>query len=123
MSLSSPLKKARGLGSAREGVQHWWIQRLSALPLIPLGLWGVFSLAKLGGEGFPEWLSNPAHAWALAVLVVLGLYHGYLGMQVVIEDYVHHKIMKLMLILGMQMITGIAILSSLASLFDIVAGR
>jgi succinate dehydrogenase / fumarate reductase membrane anchor subunit len=91
MSLRSPLRRVTGLGSARGGAAHWYAQRVTAVALVLLGLWFVFSLATLGGashERMVLWLSTPL-ASALAVLLVLtAAYHALLGLQVVIEDYV-----------------------------------
>jgi succinate dehydrogenase / fumarate reductase membrane anchor subunit len=94
MSLRSPLRRVTGLGSARGGAAHWYAQRVTAVALVLLGLWFVFSLATLGGashERMVLWLSTPL-ASALAVLLVLtAAYHALLGLQVVIEDYVADK--------------------------------
>ncbi|MDJ0928418.1 MAG: succinate dehydrogenase, hydrophobic membrane anchor protein [Gammaproteobacteria bacterium] len=92
MSLQTPLRRVLGLGSAKEGSGHWWAQRLTAVALVPLGLWFVF--AALGLEhGQHEivraWIAEPANSILLILLVITLLYHSYLGLQVVIEDYVH----------------------------------
>ncbi|HZS84234.1 MAG TPA: succinate dehydrogenase, hydrophobic membrane anchor protein [Stellaceae bacterium] len=97
-SLRSPLGKAIGLGSAKEGVVHWWRQRLSAVALVPLALWFVASLiAHLGGDraGLVAWLHAPVPAILMILLVGTVFYHTVLGVQVVIEDYVHHEAAKL----------------------------
>jgi succinate dehydrogenase / fumarate reductase membrane anchor subunit len=94
MNLRSPLRRVTGLGSARGGSAHWYAQRVTAVALVLLGLWFVFSLATLGGASHDRvvgWLSAPL-ASALAVLLVLtAAYHALLGLQVVIEDYVADK--------------------------------
>lgn len=94
MSLRSPLRSVTGLGSARGGAGHWYAQRVTAVALVLLGLWLVFSLATLGGashERVVAWLSSPFNS-ALAVLLVLtSAWHALLGLQVVIEDYVADK--------------------------------
>ena len=98
MSLRSPLGRARGLGSAKEGVEHWWHQRLTALALIPLSLWFVASVAFMAGMDhatFIAWVGNPLVAVLLVLLIVALFYHLKLGVQVVIEDYVHHPAAKL----------------------------
>ena len=92
MSLRTPLAKVRGLGSAKEGTDHFWMQRLTAIALVPLTLWFVISIIGLIGAGYGEftgWLSSPLSGGLMILLVVATFYHAYLGVQVVIEDYVH----------------------------------
>jgi succinate dehydrogenase / fumarate reductase membrane anchor subunit len=92
MSLQSPLGRVLGLGSAKAGFHHWWGQRLSAAALAPLGLWFVFSVAGLPITDYPAvaaWVAEPLHAILLLLFVLTLLYHSSLGVQVVIEDYVH----------------------------------
>ena len=92
--LRSPLKRAAGLGSAHDGVGRWWLERLTAVALVPITLWFVASIIALGGRGHAAvvaWLREP---WAtlLMVLLLATLFaHLSLGLQVVIEDYVHSK--------------------------------
>ena len=113
--MRSPLGRAIGLGSAKEGVDHWWQQRLTAIALVPLGLWFVASLlAHLGGiyEQTIVWLGSPLPAILMIVLIAATFYHAALGMQVVVEDYVHREWVKL----------GALILLRLACLLLAVAG-
>ncbi len=92
-NLRSPLGRARGLGSAKEGLHHWWAQRLTSLALIPLTLWfvaGVIHLA-LGGEpyeSFMAWIANPCTATLMILFLGVSFHHAQLGVQVVLEDYV-----------------------------------
>ncbi|MEE8117947.1 MAG: succinate dehydrogenase, hydrophobic membrane anchor protein [Gammaproteobacteria bacterium] len=99
MSLNTPLKNARGLGSAREGVAHWWGQRMSAVALIPLGVWFMFSLVRIamGGDHalLTQWLGSPLNASLTTVMIAVLFYHSQLGIQVVIEDYVHTEWLKI----------------------------
>ncbi len=100
MSLRSPLSRARGLGSAKQGVHHFWVQRVSAVALVPMALWFVFSLAKLatGDTDFyavQHWVSAPSVAVVLALFLGTALYHSMLGVQVVIEDYIAGEGLKL----------------------------
>ena len=92
MSLQTPLRRVLGLGSAKEGSGHWWAQRLTAVALVPLGLWFVFAVRGLEHgqhEIIRAWIAEPANSILLILLVLTLLYHSYLGLQVVIEDYVH----------------------------------
>jgi len=94
MQMRSPIASVRGLGAAREGVGHWKLQRLTALANVPLVLWFVFSAMALSGSGYEAvraWLSSPVTA-SLMVLLIISLFtHARVGVQVVIEDYVHHE--------------------------------
>jgi succinate dehydrogenase / fumarate reductase, membrane anchor subunit len=97
-NLRSPLSQARGLGSAKDGVHHWWVQRLTALALIPLSLWFVFSVARYHIADYSmmhAWISNPYVAIALVLYFIAVFYHSALGVQVVIEDYVANEPLKI----------------------------
>lgn len=93
-SIRSGLARARGLGSAKDGMHHWWIQRVTAVALIPLSLYWLFSLKEITNPdlaGFKQWISLPQNAITGILFVIASFYHAALGMQVVIEDYVHGK--------------------------------
>ena len=99
MSIQTPLARVRYLGSAKEGSNHWWWQRLTALLLVPLSLWFVASIWWLiiGGatyDAFQDWLSGPVAAILMLLFVGAMFYHLKLGLQTVIEDYVHNKAVK-----------------------------
>jgi succinate dehydrogenase / fumarate reductase, membrane anchor subunit len=99
--LRTPLSRARGLGSARQGVHHWWAQRITAVALIPLVVWFAISLIMLSGADYAvvrAWIGSPVVMVLLTLTIVIGLHHGQLGMQEVVEDYVHSEGMKLALI-------------------------
>jgi len=102
MSYRSPLGHARGLGSAKQGTHHFWVQRVTAVALIPLTLWLVFSLAKLPLANFEAvhwWVAAPSVAVALVLFIAAACYHSTLGVQVVIEDYVAGEGSKIVLLL------------------------
>ncbi len=105
--LRSPLGRAIGLGSAKEGVQHWWMQRLTAIVLVPLVLWLVISVVTLAGadrQAIVAWLHNPMPAVLMIVLLVAIFYHTALGLQVVIEDYIHSEAWKLTALIVMRLL-------------------
>lgn len=90
--LRSSLGRARGLGSAKEGVGHWWAQRVTAIALVPLAIWFVVAMISLIGADlatFEEWIGMFGNALLMILTVLVLFYHAHLGMQVVIEDYVH----------------------------------
>src|SRR5713226_4915018 len=104
--MRSPLSRAIGLGSAKEGVDHWWAQRVTALALVPLTLWFVIAVIGLAGADralFVEWVRNPLPAVLLVLLLVATFYHGALGLQVVIEDYVENDALRLGLVIVMRL--------------------
>lgn len=106
-NLRSPLGRARGLGSAKEGLHHWWAQRLTALALIPLIVWFVASIIGLAGTGYEEfmvWLANPFNATIMVIFFAVTLHHAQLGMQVVLEDYVSHHGWRIASIIAVKFI-------------------
>ena len=104
--MRSPLGRAIGLGSAKEGVEHWWAQRVSALALVPLALWFVIAIIKLAGADrvrFVDWVRHPVEAILLVLLLIATFYHGALGLQVVIEDYVDNRTLRFGLLIVMRL--------------------
>ena len=119
-SMRTPLARVRGLGSAKDGVHHWWMQRLTAVALVPLVLWFVVSIAGLSGMSHDDavaWISSPAVAIMLTLLSVATFYHAQLGVQVVIEDYVHSKPVKLAALVALKFA---AIIMAVASIFAVL---
>ena len=107
MNLRTPLSRARGHGSAKSGVSHWWWQRLTAIALVPLTLWFVVALVSLHNADYATvttWLHSSVNAALLALFVVAGIYHGQLGLQVVIEDYVHLERLKFTLLIALKLV-------------------
>lgn len=120
MSLRSPLGRVRGLGAAGEGVGHWWLQRVTAVALLPLTAWFVISLLMHPLQSYDAmrgWLGQPYVA-VLSILLVFTLaLHAKLGVQVVIEDYVHGKAAKTTLLL---LSTFIHVAAAVAAIFAIL---
>ncbi len=106
--LRTPLAQAIGLGSAKEGVEHWWAQRVSAVALVVLSLWFVAAIIAHAGAdraAITAWLHNPLSA-ILAILLVAGVfYHSALGLQVVIEDYIHSEWLKIPSLVVMRLLS------------------
>jgi succinate dehydrogenase / fumarate reductase membrane anchor subunit len=91
---ATPLGKVRGLGSARSGGEHWLGERVTSIALVILGAWLVASLLLLPDlslRSMLEWLRAPSGAIPMALLVITGFIHGYEGMKVVVDDYVHEE--------------------------------
>jgi succinate dehydrogenase / fumarate reductase membrane anchor subunit len=89
---STPLGKVRGLGSAREGGEHWLTERITSIALLLLGSWFIASLLflpKLDAQTFTEWLRAPSGAIPMALMIIVGFRHALDGMKVFIDDYVH----------------------------------
>ena len=102
MSLRSPMGRVLGLGSAKEGVGHWWMQRVSAVALVVLGLWFASALLRLGDLGHATvlaWIALPLNAVLLSLLIGAAAYHSNLGVQVVVEDYVTSHGLKVVTLL------------------------
>lgn len=97
MSMRNPLATARGHGSAKSGVHHWYAQRASAVLLIVLIAWLIYAMVRLAGADYATaagFIAHPVHAAFLILLIVAMLYHAMLGLQVVIEDYVHKPVLE-----------------------------
>ena len=94
MSLVTPLNRVLGLGKASGAAEHWWTQRLTAVSLVPLGLWFAWALSTLPGldhASVVAWVQRPATSILLILFVGAAAYHSFLGLQVVVEDYVPDK--------------------------------
>ena len=103
-NLQSKLKRVKGLGTAHHGVQHWWLQRVTALALVPLSLWFTASLVTTmlspNVIKVAAWFASPANAVLMGMLLIAMFVHVRLGIQVIIEDYVHSHGRKYVLLLA-----------------------
>lgn len=125
MSLRTPLARARGVGSARQGTSHFWAQRVSAIALIPLCLWFVYSMLALRGspyEAVHAWIAQPAAALLFGMFVVSLFYHAQLGLQVVIEDYVHTRWLKVSSLVLLKLLSMLLAAAAILSLLRIALG-
>jgi len=103
--MRSPLGRALGLGSARDGVEDWWLERISAVTLVPLTIWFTGSIVAHLGDDYAAliaWLRTPITTTLVALLLIALFYHSALGLRVVIEDYVHSGV-KILLLVGVRL--------------------
>lgn len=122
MNLRTPLADARGLGSAQSGVHHWWVQRLTAVALIPLTLWFVWIGTDLLGADFDAaraFVGAPLNTLLLAAFIVALFWHAQLGLQVVIEDYVHTRWLEITLQVLVKFAAILGVMASLLALIRI----
>jgi succinate dehydrogenase / fumarate reductase membrane anchor subunit len=106
MNYRSPLARARGLGSAKQGASEWWRQRITALLLIPLTVWFAPAIAVLPGASYEvvrQWIASPLNGVLLLAFIVVAAHHSILGLKTVIEDYVHGGGVKLASLLFMKL--------------------
>ena len=122
MSLEAPLARAKGLGSAKEGIAHWWMQRVTSILLVPLIVWGAFMVAVVGNLDHANLLAaiaNPLNAIVIITLLIIVCYHAALGLQVVIEDYVHLRYLKMTAIVLTYFVSFMLALIGIASVIKI----
>jgi succinate dehydrogenase / fumarate reductase membrane anchor subunit len=123
--MRSPLGRALGLGSAKEGVEHWWRQRVTALVLVPLTLWFVVAVIGLVGADhavFVAWVRSPMAAVLLVLLLAATFYHAALGLQVVIEDYIHGEAMRLAAVLVMRLLCVVFAVRGILAVLKLALG-
>ncbi len=107
-NLRTPLSQVKGLGSAKEGTSHFWLQRLTAIGLIPLLLWITFAVARLPSMSQADiqaWLANPLSAILMILFLIAAFWHAKLGLQVVIEDYVSDHSVRTVAIIAVTLIS------------------
>jgi succinate dehydrogenase / fumarate reductase membrane anchor subunit len=116
----TPLGRVLGSGSARDGTGHWWAQRVTSVALLLLGIWFLTGLAQLAGfshADVQDWLSRPASAVLMLLLVAAIAWHSDLGIQVVIEDYVQQPFLK---VASIVVVRFLHVLLAAASIFAIL---
>lgn len=120
MSLRTPLGRVRGLGSAKQGTHHWWAQRITAVALVPLTLWFIFSMAALAGAdaaAAAQFVAQPVNAILLLLLIAATFHHLQLGLQVVIEDYITGEFAK---IASLVVVKLLAVAFGVAAAFSVL---
>lgn len=123
MDMRSPLSKARGLGSAKTGTGHWWLQRVSAVLLVPLSYWLVTLMSLCQRAPYEQtvaWLKSPVNSTAISAWVIIAFYHAAIGLQVVIEDYVSHEGRKILFIWLANAVFFVLALSAALSIIRIL---
>ena len=116
----NPIARAEGLGSLKSGFDHWWMQRVTACSNIFLMIWAIWSVLTLTGADyttFITWLAMPCHAILLSLFIISTFIHAALGLQIVIEDYVHTELTKVISLIALRLFfTALAV----AALFSIL---
>jgi succinate dehydrogenase / fumarate reductase membrane anchor subunit len=118
--MRSPLGRARGLGSAKAGAEHWWLQRITAIALVPLTLWFLCGMVRMLGatrDDVVSWMAGPLPIVLMIALVVATFHHLQAGLQVVIEDYVDHAWLRVGSIL---LVKGLSLLLALACIISVL---
>lgn len=121
----TPLKRVRGLGSARDGTGHWWMQRLTAVALVPLCLWFAWFCAGLDGSYVTVHgaVADPLNAVLLVLLTWTVFFHGLQGLQVVVEDYIHHRVGEVLLLVGIKYLAiAVPVVATMAILRIVLGG-
>lgn len=125
MSLRSPLARVLGSGSARDGTEHWWQQRVSAVALLILGSWFLYSIFRLDSfthATLLEWAGRPFESVMLLLLAVTLAWHSALGVQVVLEDYVHGPFVKVVALVANRFAHVFLGLAAVVSILSISLG-
>ncbi|MFP4207640.1 MAG: succinate dehydrogenase, hydrophobic membrane anchor protein [Wenzhouxiangella sp.] len=125
MNLRNPLANAHNHGAAGDGVAHWWAQRFTAILLIGLTIWLVLALSSLVGASHAEasaWLGQPFNAAMAILFVITSLYHARLGLQVIIEDYIHHRVVEVTLLVLVKIGAIVGGLLAVLAIFKVAFG-
>lgn len=121
----TPLSRARGLGSAKHGVGHWISERVGALALIPLTLWGAFGVLRLAAGDYGAaiaWIGQPVNAVLMVLLIAISFWHMQLGLRVVIEDYVQNVLGKTTLLVLNLFLCGLVAALAVFSILKVALG-
>ncbi len=122
MDYRTPLSKARGLGAAKAGTAHWWMQRVTAAALIPLSLWWLTFIGHLLKSPYSHtvvWLSKPLNSVLMIAWILAVFSHAGLGLQVVIEDYVHTEWLKIISVWIVKLTFILLALVAVVTIFNI----
>lgn len=125
IEMRSPLGHVRGLGSAKDGVAHWWAQRLTGLALVPLTLWFVYAVISLIGADlvdFRVWAGEHGNVVLLILFIVALFHHAQLGVQVIVEDYVHSEPAKIAGVVATKSTAIVLGLSCILAVLHLVFG-
>ena len=120
--LRSPLAKVKGLGSAGDASRHFWLQRITALALIPLIIWFCFSIALLPHASHPvlvSWLQSPFNTIMMLLVVILAFHHGLLGLQIIIQDYIATYSVRLAILITVNFLGYFLMLLGIYSILKI----
>lgn len=121
----TPLSRVRHLGSARNGTHHWWMQRLTAIALVPLTIWFTIAIVKLIGADYVTvklWMAKPYSMIMLILTMVMAFHHGQLGLQAVVEDYLHVEWQKLTAIIFVKFAAIVLALTGIVAVLRVGLG-
>jgi succinate dehydrogenase / fumarate reductase membrane anchor subunit len=124
-SLRSPLGRVVGLGSAKSGAHHWWLQRLTSIALVPLSIWfavSMLSLPALDHVTVIGWMSQSWTALLLIVFVLVATWHSQLGVQVVVEDYVHGHGLKILTLVILSFVHALLAVAGVFAVLKVAFG-
>jgi succinate dehydrogenase / fumarate reductase membrane anchor subunit len=125
MEFRTPIAKVRGLGAARAGLGHWKMQRLTAISNVLLVLLFMFSAMALSGSGYEQvraWLASPLTASLMVLLIISTFYHARLGLQVVVEDYVHHEGLKMASLVAIVLVVLALAVACIVAVLKVAVG-
>jgi len=124
-SYRTPLSRARGLGAAGHGVGHWISERVGAVALVPLTLWGVFGVLRLAAGDYGAavaWIQDPLNATLMVLLIAISFWHMQSGLRVVVEDYIHVTLSKSALLILNLFVCGLAGALAVFSILKVALG-
>jgi succinate dehydrogenase / fumarate reductase membrane anchor subunit len=124
-SFRTPMSVARGLGSAKHGVGHWISERVAAVALVPLVIWGVYAVLRLATLDYfaaVEWIGSPINATLMILLIAISCAHMHGGMRVIIEDYIEKHLTKAGLLLLSLFVSGLAAALATISILKVALG-